>query len=371
MGEIEMNFWGILFIAAAVLALLGIVYLVARFHKFSFMQKFAKKHPVMAWLISAVPVGAVFLFGLINLYAAIVVLLHLMLIWGICDIVSFIHRKRRHSWSVRYYAGAAALLITTAYLGAGWFFAHHVFETDYRFNTPKELGMERLRVAQFADLHLGITLDGEEFAAELAEIQKQQPDVLVIVGDYVDDDSKKTDMIRACQALGEFDAKYGIYYVDGNHDKGYGNYRDFSLNELYDELEKNGVVILKDESVLIDDKFYLVGRKDRSDPERAPVSELTAGLDSDKYTIILDHQPNDYAAEAETSADLVLSGHTHGGHIFPAGLVGLAMGANDRVYGTEVRNDTTFVVTSGISGWAIPFKTGCISEYVIVDIYDR
>ena len=162
-----------------------------------------------------------------------------------------------------------------------------------------------------------------------------------------------------------------LYYVCGNHDKGYGNYRDFSLNELYDELEKNGVVILKDESVLIDDKFYLVGRNDRSDPERAPVSELTAELDSDKYTIILDHQPNDYAAEAETSADLVLSGHTHGGHIFPAGLVGLAMGANDRVYGTEVRNDTTFVVTSGISGWAIPFKTGCISEYVIVDIYDR
>jgi predicted MPP superfamily phosphohydrolase len=47
------------------------------------------------------------------------------------------------------------------------------------------------------------------------------------------------------------------------------------------------------------------------------------------------------------------------------------MGFNDRVYGKEVRGDTTFIVTSGISGWAIPFKTGCISEYVIIDIYDR
>ena len=57
-----------------------------------------------------------------------------------------------------------------------------------------------------------------------------------------------------------------------------------------------------------------------------------------------------------------------GGHIFPAGPIGLWMGANDRFYGTETRGDTTFLVTSGISGWGIPFKTGCISEYVVIDI---
>ena len=49
-------------------------------------------------------------------------------------------------------------------------------------------------------------------------------------------------------------------------------------------------------------------------------------------------------------------------------MLGLAMGANDAVYGVETRGDTAFVVTSGISGWAIPFKTGTISEYVVIDI---
>ena len=83
---------------------------------------------------------------------------------------------------------------------------------------------------------------------------------------------------------------------------------------------------------------------------------------------MLDHQPNDYDAEAQSGADLVLSGHTHGGHMWPAGLIGLAMGSNDRVYGTETRGETTFVVTSGISGWAIPFKTGTHSEIVVIDV---
>ena len=97
-------------------------------------------------------------------------------------------------------------------------------------------------------------------------------------------------------------------------------------------------------------------------------SELMRGLDETKYVIMLDHQPNDYAAEAEAGADLVLSGHTHGGHIFPAGLIGLWTGANDRTYGSERRGNTDFYVTSGISGWGIPFKTGCISEFVVIDI---
>ena len=131
------------------------------------------------------------------------------------------------------------------------------------------------------------------------------------------------------------------------------------------------MVILEDESVLVGGRFVLVGRKDRSNRTHAEMAALAAGLDPARYTVVLDHQPNDYAAEAASGVDLVLSGHTHGGHIFPAGPIGLAMGANDRIWGTETRGATTFVVTSGISGWAIPFKTGTYSEFVVIDITER
>ena len=100
------------------------------------------------------------------------------------------------------------------------------------------------------------------------------------------------------------------------------------------------------------------------------MAELTQGIDPDKFSIVLDHQPRDYAAQAAADVDLVLSGHTHGGQLIPlmqlSNLFGL--GGNDRVYGQETRDDTTFIVTSGISDWAIKFKTGCFSEYVVIDI---
>ena len=93
-------------------------------------------------------------------------------------------------------------------------------------------------------------------------------------------------------------------------------------------------------------------------------------LDPGKYTIVLDHQPQDYAAQEEAGADLVLSGHTHGGQLFPLMVIEnhSNITPDDKVYGHEKRGKTDFIVTSGISDWAIRFKTGCKSEYVIVEI---
>ena len=100
------------------------------------------------------------------------------------------------------------------------------------------------------------------------------------------------------------------------------------------------------------------------------MAELTANLDSDKFSIVLDHQPQDYNTQAESGVDLVLSGHTHGGQLFPLmtieNLTHITL--DDRVYGYEERDKTRFIVTSGISDWAIKFKTGCRSEYVMLEI---
>ena len=96
--------------------------------------------------------------------------------------------------------------------------------------------------------------------------------------------------------------------------------------------------------------------------------ELIMGIDVKRYMIVLDHQPNDYAAESAAGVDLVLSGHTHGGQLIPISYVGEWLGANDRTYGREKRGTTEFIVTSGISDWAIGFKTGTKSEYVVLNL---
>ena len=360
--------WLVLFALLIVLSIGGIIYLLSRIRRFQFIQKIAARSKLLSWLVTLLPLAAVGSLYFINIFAVIVALIHLFFIWVLCDFIAWIYRKCAKKQRTRNIEGACAIVLTAAVLCMGWYLAHHVYETDYRFETNKPLPDGHLRVAMLADSHLSITLSGADFAAQIERIKATKPDMLVIVGDYIDDDTDAQDMYDATAALGTVD--FPVYFVLGNHDKGYYQSRSFSIDEVCDALEQQGVIILEDEAATFAEGVDIVGRLDRSFPSRADISALTGALDSGSYKIVLDHQPNDYANEAASGADLVLSGHTHGGHIFPAGQIGLLMGANDRIYGTETRGDTTFLVTSGISGWAIPFKTGTISEYVIIDIVE-
>ena len=361
-----------LIILALVLAasISGIVFLIKRFHSFSFIGKLSSSSRKLSWFLAVLPVVLMIILSalLLNVWATMIILIHLFVFWLVCESAGKLIGKCMKKNVRPDITGCAAILLTVIYLGIGWYLAHHVYRTSYSFTTDKKLGQEKLRIVEIADLHLGLTLDGEKFAEQCERINAEKPDAVIIAGDFVDDDSRRDDMLEACRALGGINSTYGVYYIIGNHDKSYYSTRDFDLDEMYSEFEKYGINVLEDESVLVNDSFYIIGRKDASDKDRLDMDKLTEGLDRTKYMITVDHQPNDYANEADAQVDLVLSGHTHGGHIFPAGQIGLLIGANDRVYGTEKRDNTNFVVTSGISGWAIPFKTGAISEYVVVDI---
>ncbi len=349
------------------LALAALAYLVSRFHRFSFIRALDQKSRLLAWLAALAPVALLGLFALINVTTLIVVLLHLTVAFLLCGLAARLVRRLVRREPCYDAVGAAAVALTAIYLALGWYMAHHVSETDYRLESRKPLAHD-YRIVAVADAHLGITLDGEDFAREMRRIQALQPDAVVLVGDFVDDSSEEEDMLAACRALGGLQTRYGVYFVFGNHDEGYYHFRNFDSDRLRRALLDNGVTILEDEAVPLGESVVLIGRQDRSTRGRADIRSLTAGLDPARFSIVLDHQPNDYAAEAEAGIDLVLSGHTHGGHVFPAGQIGLLMGANDALYGLETRGDTCFVVSSGISGWAIPFKTGCFSEFVVIDL---
>ncbi len=383
--------WMVLLSALLLGTACGMAYLSSRFAKFAFVQKAAKGKKWLRFAIGLACVLAVVLgtgaaFGAIN---AELCILHLVFFWLVCDGISKLaERKRQGSresgadvldWAgaskgkgfPRYYAGACALGITAAYLACGWLFAHHVSRTAYTLATEKDVGS--LRIVQIADSHVGNTFSGEGFLKHVQAIQSEHPDVVVITGDYVDDDTSKEDMVAACEALGTLETTYGVYYAFGNHDKGYygPEYRGYSGDDLIAELEKNHVAVLQDETVLLGGGFCLIGRQDRSESQqggRASMEELVENLDAGTYSIVLDHQPHDYDAQAAAGVDLVLSGHTHGGQLFPFNHMGEWLGLDDKTYGLEQRGDTNFIVTSGISNWAVQFKTGCKAEYVVVDV---
>ncbi|WP_173472014.1 metallophosphoesterase [Eubacterium ruminantium] len=391
--------WIAIFGIALFLMLGALIYIFKRFKNFRFVQKFSKEDKKMSGLIRLIPIVGFVIYGIFDLVNAAIVLIHLAVIWMIADLVAFIIKKITSagkkedeavceeasdavsasepvSKSVSepasdkkvYWPGLIALAVTCIYLTIGYYFAHHLYETDYNLSSDKDIG-GKLVIAQVSDSHVGATFDGNGFKKRLERIQKKNPDILVITGDFVDDGTTRKDMEISCKALGDFKAKYGVYFIYGNHDKGYYNSRDFSVSDLVRELEKNNVYILQDEAVLIEDRFYLVGRQDASVENRMEIKDIVKNLDKDKYTIVLDHQPNDYDNEEAAEVDLVLSGHTHGGQMFPIGIIGEKLfKANDKTYGLEKRGKTTFIVNSGISDWEIKFKTGTIAEYGIITI---
>lgn len=306
-----------------------------------------------------------------NMMNAVVCLIHLVLFWMVADLAAFVVGKIRNKPSKRYWAGGAAMVLCVLWLAGGWVADHHVWTTEYVLETPK-LDRE-VRLVQISDSHIGATFHADGFSRHIETIQELHPDALLVTGDFVDDDTSREDMLSACDALGKLNAPQGIYFVFGNHDKGYysESRRGWTQKELREALLQNGVTVLEDEAVDVGESLCVVGRKDRSAEQRGGrqrAAELLSAVDHSRYIVLLDHQPHDFDAEAAAGADLVLCGHTHGGQFIPIRHVGEWMGENALRYGHERRQDTDFIVSSGISNWTFRFKTGCRSEIVVIDL---
>ena len=370
-----MKMWIVIMWTALVMTGAAWVYVSNRVCQFFIMKKITEGNEIKKAILG----GGItlFLFCLtgvaLNFVNAIICLIYFAMFWMLSDALFVVIEKARGKKFGTYYAGIFAVVTCLCALAAGWYYDHGVWQTNYVLKTDKNV--KDLRIVAFADSHLGTTFNAEGLAKHVKEMERQNPDVALVVGDFVDDGTSKAEMIKACKILGEMKTKYGVYFVFGNHDKGYygAQYRGFGFDELVDELSKNGVKILQDEAVLINDDFYVVGRRDFSEIRersgyRKSMKKLMRDLDEDKYIIVADHQPADFDNQAEAGADFVIAGHTHGGQLFPFNWVGKWIGANDEIYGLSRRKNTDFIVTSGISAWAIKFKTGTKSEFVVIDI---
>lgn len=344
-------------------------YLVYRFHK-TIIIKFIKNKKISKILLSIITIITILfvIFDTINTLLVFVSLFLFLLIFDFILGIINLMRKKDINNSISF---ILAIITTCIYLVYGYFLAHHVVETKYTIEVNKDIGVDKFRIVQISDSHIGSTMNGNKFYKYMEDINKLNPDIVVITGDFVDDDTKLKDMIKSCEGLGLLDTKYGVYFIYGNHDKAYFNYRNFDNFRLRKELEKNSVVILEDKSKLITDNIYLVGRQDSQEKDRLSAEELTNNLDKSKYIIGLDHKPNDYGNEVNANFDLVLSGHTHGGQLWPLGQVSVFMGINDSYYGLKTIDETNFIVSSGIGDWTIKFKMGTISEYVVIDLINK
>ncbi len=203
-----------------------------------------------------------------------------------------------------------------------------------------------IRMAYVSDVHLS-TLSKGKLERLVDEVSNKDYDIFVIDGDLIDEFSKDSKTQEVIAKLGTIKTKYGLYYVEGNH--------DLLNNKRRSYLIDSGFQVLEDESILIDNNFYLLGRRDLKDKERGNLNSLTANLD--KPIVLLDHQPN-VIKNMDPRVIVQLSGHTHAGQIWPLGYF-LKYGYYE---------DKRLIVSSGVGAWHNPVRTSKYSEIVEVNI---
>ena len=264
----------------------------------------------------------------------------------------------------------------------GIFNARNIKMNEYSVTVNKSCGSDKhLKAVLVADLHMGYAIGVDHITNMVEKINQQDADIVIIAGDIFDNSYDGMDDPEGIKAqLRSIKSKYGVYAVYGNHDIDekilMGFTFDWGGKQLHSEKMTNfmkecNIKLINDESVLINDEFYLVGRRDTDKPgtedgTRAEISELTKDLDKTKPIFVLSHEPDELQKTADAGADIDFSGHTHDGQLFPGNLtIGLFW---ENPCGMIKKDNMYSIVTSGVGVYGTFMRVGTDAEICSVDI---
>lgn len=264
----------------------------------------------------------------------------------------------------------------------GIFNARNIKVNEYSVTVNKSCGNDKhLKAVLVADLHMGYAIGVDHITNMVEKINQQDADIVIIAGDIFDNSYDGMDDPEGIKAqLKSIKSKYGVYAVYGNHDIDekilMGFTFDWGGKQLHNEKMTNfmkecNIKLINDESVLINDEFYLVGRRDTDKPgtedgTRAEISELTKDLDKTKPIFVLSHEPDELQKTADAGADIDFSGHTHDGQLFPGNLtIGLFW---ENPCGMIKKDNMYSIVTSGVGVYGTFMRVGTDAEICSVDI---
>lgn len=313
----------------------------------------------------------------------------LMVLFSI-DIVRLILKYAVHaSWIqsriVFAAVGACCICIVIIISFSGIYHAKHIKVTPYKITVDKSApDMDSLKIVLLADTHFGYN-SGAVHAQEIVDkINEQNPVLVCIAGDIFDNEY---DAVREPEKISEIlrtiRSKYGVYACWGNHDLNEPILAGFTFKHKKEDskqlkdprmkrfLQNSNIQLLEDEAVLIDNSFYVVGRKDASliekiEEKRKTPAQLTQKLDKDKTIIVIDHQPKELQDIADAGVDLDLCGHTHDGQTFPGNFTVKFLWENPCGY--LQKESMHNIVTSGSGVWGPAMRVGTDSEICTINL---
>ncbi|HEU4536406.1 MAG TPA: metallophosphoesterase [Polyangiaceae bacterium] len=223
------------------------------------------------------------------------------------------------------------------------------------------------RVVQISDVHVGPTIGREFLERVVAQINDLEPDLVAITGDLVDGPVEK--LREHVAPLGAIKARYGVFFVTGNHEYYSG------VAGWLRELAALGVRVLRNERVSVGGdgaSFDLAGVDDwtsarHEDGHGHDLRRALAGRDPGRALVLLAHQPKCAAEAAALGVGLQLSGHTHGGQIFPWNF--LVRLQQPFVAGLHRLQDTWVYVNRGTGYWGPPMRVGIPAEITCLELH--
>jgi len=254
-------------------------------------------------------------------------------------------------------AGGAAAFSVSSALGDP-----QIHEVPVRLaRLPRQLS--GLSIAQITDLHIGRTIGEAEVRRVVAATNALRPDIIALTGDFVDGSVRTLE--AAVAPLTALSARFGVYFVTGNHEYYSG------ASAWVEHLRKLGVRVLRNERVVIGDRgasIDLAGIDDWRSAGMVPghgpdLAAAIAGRDPDRSLVLLAHQPRGVEAAAQAGVELQVSGHTHGGQIFPFTLAtALVYPYLHGLYQVADGNGSQIFVSRGTGFWGPPMRLGSPPE---------
>lgn len=266
------------------------------------------------------------------------------------DILKLFRIKIKHSFWI-------TLAVVSGLLGYGYWNYRNPKIKNIELNTNGKLNKE-ITIAAVSDIHLGYGTGKEQMKEYVQLINSQNPDIIIIGGDLIDNDIRPVRLNKMQEELNSLKAPSGVFMAPGNHDyfSGIENTRKF--------LSETQVVLLEDSVAVIEDLgIQIAGRKDKRQKDRLPLNKLMQGTDGEKPVILIDHQPYDLQETADNNVYLQFSGHTHRGQIWP--LNWLTDNLFEVSHGYVKKGESNIYVSSGLSLWGPPFRIGTESEVVV------
>lgn len=219
------------------------------------------------------------------------------------------------------------------------------------------------RIAVVSDIHLGPVL-GRGFAQKVVDtINGTQPDLIAVVGDLVDGSVK--DLGPAAAPLRQLRARQGAFFVTGNHEYFSG------AEQWVEEVRRLGLHPLENARTELP-WFDLAGVNDiagESDGQGPDFAKALDDRDTTRACVLLAHQPVQIHDAVKHGVDLQLSGHTHGGQLFPGNLIAAA--ANPTLAGLDRYGDTQLYVSRGAGAWGPPTRVGAPSDITVIELASK